>query len=109
MKPEPTLPQRIEALARELPEVVAAFRTLQGAAAGDGALDARTKRLVMVGIAVSQRCQPCIRTHVGAALELGASRAEILDAAGAAILMGGGPALATTATVVLELLDEAGA
>ncbi len=109
MAPNVSVKDRIEALGQELPAVIGAFGQLHEAAAGDGALDAKTKRLVMVGISISQRCDSCIRTHVGMAVELGATRAEILDAAGAAILMGGGPAAATTATVVVDVLNELGA
>jgi alkylhydroperoxidase/carboxymuconolactone decarboxylase family protein YurZ len=34
------------------------------------------------------------------------SRTEILEATGISILMAGGPAIAYTSTVVLEVLDE---
>ncbi|MBI5014943.1 MAG: carboxymuconolactone decarboxylase family protein [Deltaproteobacteria bacterium] len=86
-----------------------AFARLQEAATATGALDAKTKRLVMIGIALAQRCEPCLRVHVAAALELGVSRAEILDVAGVAILMGGGPVAAAAATVLVDLLGELGA
>ncbi|GAB4275447.1 MAG: carboxymuconolactone decarboxylase family protein [Deferrisomatales bacterium] len=108
MSSKSTVKERIEALGAELPGIVEAFGKLHDAATRDGALDRKTKRLVMVGIAVSQRCEACIRTHVGAAVQEGATRAEILEAAGAAILMGGGPAAATTATVVVDVLGELG-
>jgi len=39
---------------------------------------------------------------------LDASRAEILEATGVAILMAGGPALAQVSTEVLDALEEAG-
>ena len=60
----------------------------------------------MVAVAVAQRCEPCIRTHVKAAVEMRSSRAEILEATGISILMAGGPAIAYISTVVLEVLDE---
>jgi AhpD family alkylhydroperoxidase len=97
--------ERVAALRKDLPDVMDAFAQLQQAATAAGALDAKTKRLVMVGIALSQRCEHCIRVHVGAALELGATRADLFDTAAAAILMGGGPVAATVATVFPELLD----
>ncbi|GAB4255920.1 carboxymuconolactone decarboxylase family protein [Deferrisoma sp.] len=105
----PNAKNRIEELGKELPEVVGAFFGLHEAVTQAGALDRKTKRLIMVGIAVKERCEACIRAHVTAALEEGATRAEILEAASAAILMGGGPAAATTATVLVDLLDELGA
>jgi len=106
MGSRPDVKERVAALQNDLPAVMGAFAQLQQAAAADGALDAKTKRLVMVGIALAQRCEPCLRVHVGAALDLGATRAELLDAAGVAILMGGGPVAATAATMLVDLLEE---
>lgn len=101
--------ERVAALKADLPEVMGAFAQLQDAATAAGALDAKTKRLVMVGIALSQRCEACLRVHVSAALDLGATRAELLEVAGAALLMGGGPVAALAATALLDLLRELGA
>jgi alkylhydroperoxidase/carboxymuconolactone decarboxylase family protein YurZ len=44
--------------------------------------------------------------HCQKALEAGCSRAEILEAAGMAMVFGGGPVLASSATLLLECLDE---
>ena len=95
-------------LKAQLPDVANAFGVLREEATKDGVLSARTKRIVMVAVSVSQRCEPCIRTHVKAAVEMGVSRAEILEAAGISILMAGGPAMAYASTVVMEVLDEMG-
>jgi AhpD family alkylhydroperoxidase len=93
-------------LKEQLPNVTNAFGALYDEVAKDGVLNTRTKRLIMVAVSVAQRCEPCIRTHVKAAVEMGVSRAEILEATGISILMAGGPAMAYTSTVVLEVLDE---
>ena len=95
-----------ELLKEQLPDVVNAFGGFRDAVAKDGVLSARTKKLMMVAIAVAQRCELCIRAHVKGAVEMGASREEILEATGTSILMAGGPAMAYTSTVVLEVLDE---
>lgn len=92
-------------LARELPEVMKGFMQLHGAVIKDGALPAKQKELIAVGIAVAIRCSYCIAHHVKRAKELGASRQEILEAASVAMLMGGGPAVAYS-TEVLKLLGE---
>jgi alkylhydroperoxidase/carboxymuconolactone decarboxylase family protein YurZ len=42
------------------------------------------------------------------AVEAGANRAEILEAAGVSMLMAGGPAATYSAVVLLEVLDELG-
>ncbi len=101
--------EKVAALKADLPEVMGAFAQLQEAATAPGALDAKTKRLLMVGIALSQRCEACLRVHVAAALELGATRAQLLEVAGTALLMGGGPVAALAATALVDLLEELGA
>lgn len=40
------------------------------------------------------------------ALEAGCTRSEILEAAGMAMVFGGGPVLGSSATLLLECLDE---
>lgn len=97
------------ALQEQIPEIMSAFGSLRDEVTKDGVLNAKTKRLMMISVAVALRCEHCIRAHVKAAVELGASRAEILEAVGVSILMAGGPAAAHASTVVLETLDEAGA
>jgi AhpD family alkylhydroperoxidase len=80
-------------LGKEMPEVMKAFGGLHHAAGSDGTLDAKTKELIALAIAVTVRCNGCIAFHVNDALNAGASREEILDALGVAILMGGGPSV----------------
>jgi AhpD family alkylhydroperoxidase len=86
--------------------VADAFGVLRDEATKDGVLSARTKRLILVAVSVALRCEPCIRTHVKVAVEMGVSRKEILEATGISILMAGGPAIAYTSTIVLKVLDE---
>ena len=50
---------------------------------------------------------PCIRLHTRAAAGAGASRAEILEAASVAVVMGGGPAY-THLPEVMNTLDAMG-
>ncbi len=103
-----SLEEGMAAMKTEMPELMGAFGALMERATGDGLLSAKTKRLMMIAVSVTQRCQQCIRVHVKAAAELGASRAEILEASGIAVLMAGGPAMANVSTVVMEALEEAG-
>ncbi len=75
------------------PEVMKAFGTLTMAAHAGKALDAKTKELMALAIAVSARCDDCIAFHVKAALDRGATRDEIMETLGVAIYMGGGPSV----------------
>ena len=70
-----------------------------------GILTIKQKELVAMGIAVSKQCEPCIRLHTQKCLDAGATREEILEAAGVAVMMGGGPAY-THIPIVIEALDE---
>lgn len=92
-------------LAKELPQVINIFRQLQSTVISDGALEAKQKELIAVGIAVAIRCSPCIANHVTNALQMGISRNEIMEAISVAMLMGGGPAVAYAAEAV-KVLDE---
>lgn len=92
-------------LGRELPGPISGFAGLHKAATADGALNAKTKELIALGISVALRCEPCIAYHVHDALKAGATRPEILDALGVAVMMGGGPA-AMYACEAFEALDQ---
>jgi alkylhydroperoxidase/carboxymuconolactone decarboxylase family protein YurZ len=57
---------------------------------------------------VADRCENCIYAHVSAALRAGATPQQILEAAGVAVLMQGGPAYTylPRVTEALEALAE---
>lgn len=93
----------MELFHKELPNVMTAFRGLHEAAASEGVLSSKTKKLMMLAVSAALRCEPYLREQVRGALELGASREEILETAGVAILIGGGP---TAAYCSLYLMDE---
>jgi AhpD family alkylhydroperoxidase len=75
------------------PEVMKAFGAIAQAATAAKALDAKTKELIALGIAVAVRCDDCIAFHVKAAVEQGASKEEVLETLGMAIYMGAGPSV----------------
>lgn len=80
-------------LRTEIPDTMVAFGSLHQSALVDGALSKRMKELVALSIAIAIRCDGCIAYHVHDALAAGATREEILEIIGVAVLMGGGPAL----------------
>jgi AhpD family alkylhydroperoxidase len=79
-------------LARELSGPMSGFASLHKAATAKGALDAKTKEMIALAIAVAIRCESCIAFHVHDVLAAGATRAEVLETLGVAVMMGGGPA-----------------
>jgi len=58
-----------------------------------------------LAIGMSVRCEPCIYIHVEKALKAGATREQVLEAAGVAVMMQGGPTY-TYLPKVVEALDE---
>ncbi len=80
-------------LGKEIPGPMGGFSQLHKASVVDGALNTKTKELIALGIAISVRCDGCIAFHVHDALKAGASRAEIAETIGVAVLMGGGPSV----------------
>ena len=75
------------------PDVMKAFAGMAQAAAVTNALDAKTKELIALGIAVAVRCDDCIAFHAKAAVEQGASKEEVIETLGMAIYMGAGPSV----------------
>jgi AhpD family alkylhydroperoxidase len=69
-----------------------------------GALDAKTKETIALGMALVLRCPGCIALHVQACKKLGVTVPEIWDIFEVAMLMGGGPAM----TYCAELEDAIG-
>ena len=95
-------------LGQQFPEMSKNFMGLMGSVMEEGALGAKEKELISLGIAVGLRCVTCIYAHTQAALAQGASREEILEAASVAVLMQGGPGMAHVIEVMKALEAFAG-
>lgn len=88
---------RIGDIAKLSPDTVKGYQTLSGAGEKTGHLDAKTRELISLAVAVTTRCDGCITVHVGEALKHGATREEISEALGVAIAMNAGAALVYSA------------
>jgi AhpD family alkylhydroperoxidase len=80
-------------LRADTPDVTKAFSALAHAASRDGALDRKTKELIALALGVAAHCDACIGFHAQALAKLGARTAEVEEALGMAVYMGGGPSL----------------
>lgn len=78
-------------LSKLIPGVYDGYRGLGTAAMSAGSLDAKTKELIALAIAVAKQCDGCIASHARGAARSGATAAEVAEALGVAILMNGGP------------------
>lgn len=99
------LKQIMKQLKQEIPDTMAGFAGLHRASATDGALSPKTKELIALGIAISVRCDGCIAFHMHDALRAKATKAEIMETIGVAIMMGGGPSL-MYACEAMEALNQ---
>ena len=75
------------------PELMATFSNFHKAALKDGEINSKNKELIALGISIHAKCEGCIATHVHNAIESGASKNEVIETIGVAMLMGGGPSL----------------
>ncbi len=70
------------------------------AASKTGHLTTKVHELIALAVAVTTRCDGCISVHTKKAVEHGASREEIAEALGVAIVMNAGAALTYSARVL---------
>jgi len=91
---------RIGDVAKLSPDTVRGYATLSGAGAKTGHLDAKTRELIALAVAVTTRCDGCITVHVDDALREGATRDEIAEALGVAVALNAGAALVFSGRVM---------
>jgi AhpD family alkylhydroperoxidase len=121
MTPSPTayrdltqaVSKNLATLRNDIPDVMKGFSELARTASRDGALDKKTKELIALALGVAAHCDACIGFHVQALVKLGTSKAELEEALGMAIYMGGGPSLMYSANAVAAFeeftIDQMGA
>jgi AhpD family alkylhydroperoxidase len=92
------------------PEAAKGFGALHMAVMKEGALSVREKELVALGIGMALRCDSCVYAHVQKALQVGATRAQVLECAGVVVMMQGGPGYTylPKLTEALDALDGRG-
>ena len=69
------------------------FQEFMKAANAPGALDAYTKQAISIALSVLAKCEPCVKSHIKKAKEMGFSQQEIDEAAWLAVSFGGCPAM----------------
>lgn len=94
-------------IAKLSPDTVKGYATLGGAGAKTGKLDAKTRELIALAVAVSLRCDGCITVHAAEARKQGATKEEIAEALGVAISVNAGAALVFS-TRTMDAFDAAG-
>lgn len=79
------------------PEMVKAYAGLHHANSKSQHLDAKTRELIGMAVAVALRCDGCINAHTEAAVKAGVTKEEMMEALGVAIMIGAGAAMVYSA------------
>ncbi len=85
------LEARLAQLAQEIPGPMSGFARLHRKAMEGGTLPMKVKEMMALAISIAVGCDGCIAYHVHDAVQAGATRQELLETIGVALLMGGGP------------------
>ena len=101
------LNQRFKELGELSPETMKGFAVLENAGSKNGPLDAKTRELISLAVAVTTRCDGCIAFHADGARKAGATRAELAAALSVAISLNAGAALVYSARA-LDAFDKPG-
>lgn len=99
---------KLKQFQKEIPDTMQAFNQMARATHGSGALDAKTKELMSMAIAIAARCQGCLAFHAQACVKLGVTRAEFEEMVQVAVYMGGGPSLMTAAEALIAYEEMGG-
>ncbi len=89
----------------QAPDIVRAVGGMFATLMKEGALSVREKELIALGVGLAERCVPCMNLHVQKCLQAGATREQILEAAGVVVMMRGGPSY-THVPEIIHALDH---
>lgn len=95
-----SLMMRVGELGQLSPDTLKGYQTLSGAGNKTACLDAKTRELIALAVAVTTRCDGCITVHVAEALKQGASKEEVAEALGVAVALNAGAAMVYSARVL---------
>ncbi|HET8900617.1 MAG TPA: carboxymuconolactone decarboxylase family protein [Holophagaceae bacterium] len=85
--------ETIGSMAKLSVDTVRGYRMLGEAGLKTTHLGAKTRELIALAVAVSLRCDGCITVHTDAAVKLGATKEEIMEALAVAISINAGAAM----------------
>ncbi len=94
------LEKTLAGVAHVSPDILKGNEILSNAAPKPGTLDAKTRELIALAVAVTTRCDGCIAFHTEAARKAGATKEELIEALGVAIALNEGAALVYSARAI---------
>jgi AhpD family alkylhydroperoxidase len=97
----------VKELREHFPEVLSLHDAFKEEVYGDGTISSKTKHLMAMAIALARGSMHCSISHTILAVDLGATKDEVLEAFGVALAMGGTPVM-SLGTKVMGVLKEKG-
>jgi len=94
---------RLEA---EAPILREGFGQMVAAYYKPGAMDLREKELAAISCSVALCCVPALANHIANAVDAGATREQVIEAAAIGVEFGGGAAYTVARDHLLDFLDE---
>jgi AhpD family alkylhydroperoxidase len=96
--------ERVAKVKSAAPGVASGFANFYQSMMKPGELTVGQKELIALGIGLALRCENCIYAHVRGAIKAGATRQQVIEAAGVTMMMQGGPSY-TYLPKLIEALD----
>jgi AhpD family alkylhydroperoxidase len=100
------VPQLLELIKDTDPEMLETISNLDKVILRDGKLSEKNKRLIAMCMSAQAQCAKCVDTHAKAAMYLGATKEEIMEALFVAMLVGGAPCLSAARRTIGFLRGE---
>lgn len=100
------LPQLLELIKDTDPEMFDAISSMDEAVLKEGRLSAKNKRLIAMCMSAQMQCDACVDVHARAAMYLGATKEEVMEALFVAMLVGGAPSLSAARRTIKFLKGE---
>lgn len=100
------VPQLLELIKDADPEMLETISNLDKVILKDGKMSEKNKRLIAMCMSAQAQCEKCVDTHAKAALYLGATKEEIMEALFVAMLVGGAPCLSAARRTISFLRGE---
>ena len=96
---------RLKEFGAHSPDTLRAVAMLGNAGNKTNRLDAKTRELIALAVAVTTRCDGCIAFHAAEAKKLGITTEEVAEALGVAVNLNAGAAVVFS-THVLDAMDS---
>lgn len=85
-----------------------AFGGLMRSVSAEGAIDEKTKEMIMLALTAVTRCEPCLKAHLKNAAEMGITPEQIEEILWSAIAMGGAPVRMFCQDIKKQLSENSG-